>query len=121
MRELERKYGKYAVKNLPLLLIICYAIGYTTSFLAPGLLSWLSLDPRAILHGQVWRIVTWVLIPPGSSNIFWILISLYFYYSLGTTLERTWGTFRFNVYIFSGFLFTILGSFLSGEIQSSAE
>ena len=112
MRELERKYGKYAVKNLPLLLIICYAIGYTTSFLAPGLLSWLSLDPRAILHGQVWRIVTWVLIPPGSSNIFWILISLYFYYSLGTTLERTWGTFRFNVYIFSGFLFTILGSFL---------
>ena len=37
---------------------------------------------------------------------------LLFYYNLGTALERTWGTYRYNVYIFSGMLFTIAGSFL---------
>ena len=31
--------------------------------------------------------------------------------SLGTALERTWGSFRYNVYIFSGLLFTVLAVF----------
>ena len=41
-----------------------------------------------------------------------LLLTLYFYYSIGTSLERTWGTFRYNVYLFSGMFFTILGSFI---------
>ena len=37
---------------------------------------------------------------------------LLFYYSLGSSLERTWGAFRYNVYILSGMLFTVLGAFI---------
>ena len=37
----------------------------------------------------------------------------FLYYQLGTTLERTWGAFRFNVYIFGGMLFTIIGAFIT--------
>ena len=37
---------------------------------------------------------------------------LMLYYSLGTNLERTWGTFYYNVYIFGGILFTVIASFL---------
>lgn len=55
--------------------------------------------------------MTWVIVPPESLDIFTIIM-LFFYYSLGTALERTWGTYRYNVYIFSGMLFTIIGSFL---------
>ncbi len=62
-------------------------------------------------HGQIWRLVTWLIVPPSGFDFFTLLM-LYFYYSLGTTLERTWGTYRYNVYIFSGVLFTILGAFL---------
>ena len=76
-----------------------------------NLLGFLTLDPYRILHGQVWRLVTWVIVPPESLDIFTIIM-LFFYYSLGTALERTWGTYRYNVYIFSGMLFTIIGSFL---------
>lgn len=36
-----------------------------------------------------------------------------FYYSIGTVLEKTWGTFQYNLYIFSGLIFTIIGAFLS--------
>ena len=112
MSNFEKKFGKYAIKNLSLTLIMCYAAGYLIEMVLPGLFHFLTLNPYAIMHGQVWRLVTWILIPPDSSNLFFVLLMLYFYYSLGTSLERTWGTYRYNVYIFSGMLFTIIGSFL---------
>lgn len=108
----EKKFGKYAIRNLSLGLIICYGIGYVIQFTYPALLNYLFLNPyQIIFHGQIWRLFTWVLVPPSRFDFFTLLM-LYFYYSLGTTLERTWGTYRYNVYIFSGFLFTILGAFL---------
>lgn len=112
MYKLERKFGRYAIKNLSLILIICYAAGYIMDFINPSFLYWLTLDPYAIAHGQVWRIVSWLLIPPPESNIFFALIMCVFYYSIGSTLERTWGSFQYNVYLFSGMIFTALGSFL---------
>ncbi|MCI9053161.1 MAG: rhomboid family intramembrane serine protease [Lachnospiraceae bacterium] len=108
--KLERKFGKYAIKNLSLMLIICYAIGYLIIIVNPEIQYILYLNPYLILHGQIWRLVTWVLIPPETLSFF-TLIMLYFYYSIGTNLEHTWGTFRYNVYLFSGMLFTIIGSF----------
>ena len=112
MSSFERKFGKYAVKNLSFVLILFYAVGYLLQMINPMMLVYLMLDPYEILHGQVWRLVTWIMIPPPSGNIFFTLIMLYFYCSIGTTLERTWGTYRYNVYLFQGMLFTILGSFL---------
>lgn len=112
MSPFERKFGKYAIKNLSFVLVVCYAVGYLIQMMAPSVLFYLTLNPYAILHGQVWRLFTWILIPPSNQNIFFTLIMLYFYCSIGTSLERTWGTYKYNVYIFEGMLFTILGSFL---------
>lgn len=111
LSKLERKYGRYAIHNLSLYLIIGYVVGYFISLVMPELMAYLTLDPYAILHGQVWRLVTWVLMPPSSLGIFTIIM-LFFYYSLGTTLEKTWGAFRYNVFIFSGILFSIIGCFI---------
>lgn len=113
MSKLEKKFGKYAISNLSLILILGYAAGYVIEYVInPELIYYLTLNPYAILHGQVWRIVTWLLVPPSQSNIFWTIIALYFYYSIGTQLEQTWGAWRYNVYIFLGILFTVVGSFL---------
>ena len=114
MSSFERKFGKYAIKNLSFILVLCYAVGYFFELIdrSNTLIYYLTLNPYAILHGQIWRLVTWILIPPSSGGIFFTLIMLYFYCSIGTTLERTWGTYRYNVYIFGGMLFTIVGSFL---------
>ena len=109
---LRRKLEKYAIPNLTLYLIICYGIGYLMQYLVPAGYQYLMLDPFLVLKGQVWRLVTWILIPPDSSNIFFVLITLYLYYSLGGLLERIWGTYKYNVYLFSGLLFTILGAFV---------
>ncbi|MCQ2519933.1 MAG: rhomboid family intramembrane serine protease [Lachnospiraceae bacterium] len=113
MNKLERKFGKYAIPNLPLIIIICYGIGYALSIIDRQniILSLLALDANLILKGQVWRLVSWVLIPPSSFDFFTIIMLL-FYYSIGRTLDRVWGSFRFNLYIFSGMIFTIIGSFV---------
>lgn len=108
----ERRFGKYAIRNLSLVLIICYGFGYLFQMIWPSFMQYLYLNPyQIIFKGQVWRLVTWLLVPPSSFDFFTLLM-LYFYYSIGTTLERTWGTYRYNVYIFSGVLFTIAGAFV---------
>ena len=111
LNKLERKFGRYAISNLTLYIIGTYILGYLLRIFAGNILSYFLLDPAMILKGQVWRFVTWLLIPPGELDILTILM-LYFYYSLGNTLERTWGTFRYNFYIFGGIITTIIGAFV---------
>ena len=108
--KLEKKFGRFAIPNLTMYLIGAYIIGFGIYYFLPGLFKWLTLEPYFILKGQVWRVISWVLVPPSGSLISIIFIVL-LYYSLGTALERAWGTFRYNVYIFSGILFTVIGAF----------
>ncbi len=115
MSNFEKKCGKYAINNLTIKLIICYIIGYVLAYapISVNILGFLTLNPALVLKGQVWRLFTWIFIPPNDSNLFFILIMLYFYYSIGTTMERVWGTYRYNLYIFTGFILMIVASFLS--------
>ena len=111
--KLERKFGRFGIPNLTIYMIVCYVIGYALMIVNPGILNWLSLEPAYILRGQVWRLVTWVLYPPSTSGVFWFAIAvLFFYYPIGTSLERTIGTFKYTLYILSGVIFTILGAFI---------
>lgn len=111
LNKLERKLGRYAIPNLIVWLLGGYAVGYVLMYMMPDALSLMTLEPHDILHGQVWRLVTWVLMPPDTSLLFAVIMFL-FYFQLGQSLERTWGTFRFNVYIFGGIIFTVIGAFL---------
>ncbi len=108
----ERKMNKYAVKNLMLYITILYGVGLVISVVDPGFY-WLhlSLNIQEILHGEVWRLVTFIVYPTGG-GIFWSLVMTYVFYNIGSTLERVWGSFRFNVYFISGILFHIIGAFI---------
>lgn len=107
----EKKFGRYAVPNLSLILVMCYVAGYIINLVNPVFMSYLTLDPYQILHGQIWRIFTWVISPPSDLGVFTIIM-LFFYYSIGTSLEHAWGTYRYNVYIFGGMAITVLASLL---------
>lgn len=113
LNKMERKFGKFAIQGLMKYIILFYVAGYLIEILAPQAYGFLTLEPFMIFHyGQVWRLVSWVLIPPPTGNIIFMLIMIVLYYQLGTALERTWGAFRFNVYIFGGMIFTVLGALL---------
>lgn len=112
LSKLERRFGKYAIPNLMYYIIIMYTGGFILQLINPSFYyQYLSLDASAILHGQIWRIITFMIQPPSTSVIF-IIFALYLYYMIGTQLERAWGAFRFNVYFFAGILFHVLAAIL---------
>ena len=78
---------------------------------SPSMLAYLTLDANAIIKGQVWRVVTWLVVLPSSFDVFTLLI-LYFYYRIGTLLENIWGTAKYSRYILGGILLTVVSSFL---------
>lgn len=74
------------------------------------LLRFLAMDPQAVLRGEIWRLVTYVLIPTGGD--FLIILTFIFYYWLGESMERLWGSTKFTVYYVSGMLLSALASIL---------
>ena len=111
--KIEKKFGRYSIRNLTLYLIIGYGIGYLLFMFQPKILFMLTLDPAAVMHGQVWRLFTWIITPPVFGVDIFTIIMLIFYYSLGSLLERTIGTFLYNLYMFSSMLFTMIGIMLA--------
>lgn len=116
---LERKFGRYAIRNLMNYIVIGMGIVFLMDmFVRPftgfSLASLLTFSKTAILRGQIWRLVTFILIPPSASMI-WIFFSLYFYWLIGTTLENHWGAFRFNAYYLFGMLGAIIAGLMTGH------
>lgn len=108
----EKKYKKYAIHNLMYYIIILYAAGMAMQWFFPDFYwDYLCLDAKKILRGEVWRIITFMIWPPAGDPFFNI-IAMYLYYSLGTTLERVWGAFRFNVYFFMGIIGHVLAALI---------
>ena len=111
--KLERKFHGRGIENLTIYIIVSYVLGYALMILNPSVLGMLTLNVSKILQGQIWRLVTWVIYPPSTSSTLWFVIAiLFFYYPISASLERTWGSFRFTVYIISGMIFTVISAFI---------
>ncbi len=116
------RHPRFGIPNLMLYIVagnvIVYLLMMFTQRADANALAFLSLNTAAVLRGELWRIVTYVFVP-GSANMFMLLISLYFYYWIGSTLEREWGTPKFTLYYISGVLLTAVGvlvaSLISGQ------
>lgn len=125
LNKLERKYGKYAIPDLSRYMVAIYCIGAILELANQmGILQvnvydrFLCLNMEAVFQrGQVWRLFTFLLGPYGFGenlgfvfSVLFFIIQFYLYLLFGRTLERIWGTFRFNLYIFSGCLLNILAA-----------
>lgn len=120
LNKLERKFGRYAITDLTKYVVVLYCVGAALGLISPMLYySFLSLDFDAILHGQVWRLFTYLLEPYGISSGMGFFVSIIFFafkvnliFLFGRSLERAWGTFRYNMYFFSGFLLNIVAALI---------
>ncbi|ONI41594.1 hypothetical protein AN640_07880 [Candidatus Epulonipiscium fishelsonii] len=97
--KLEKKFGKFAIPNLIVYLLFGQGIAFILSMWNPYVIYNFMFNWQAILQGEIWRLVTFIFIPQATSPI-WFFLVLIIYYSIGTSLERTLGTFHFNFYYF---------------------
>ncbi|MDD2955024.1 MAG: rhomboid family intramembrane serine protease [Oscillospiraceae bacterium] len=114
LNKMERRLGRFAISGLMLYISATILVVFLADFmLGMGLSGYLTLSRSAIFSGQVWRLVTFLFVPPTYSVIS-LLFTLYFYYLIGSGLEAQWGSFRFNVYYLFGMLGAILAAMITG-------
>jgi hypothetical protein len=111
---LEKRFGGWAIPNLTLYLLAIQLIGF--ALLRGG---YSSVEDLILVGGLVkagaWtRLLSFMMVPKTLSP-FWLFFACYIFYLMGTALEREWGTFRFNLYILLGYLFTIAAAFIAPE------
>lgn len=112
-----RKLRWLSIPNLMTIIVGGMGIVFVADLLLPvNLYSLLALNMPLVLQGQIWRLVTFIFLPP-STSIIWILFSLYFYWMIGSALEAQWGASRFTLFYLVG----MLGSILSAAITGYAE
>jgi membrane associated rhomboid family serine protease len=117
LSRLDRRLGKYAIPNLIGYIVGGMALVAVLSALKPEFPEHLLLDMHAVRRGEVWRLVTFLFIPPQGSPI-WLLINLYFTWWIGSSLERAWGAFKLNAFYLVGALLTIAAAVAVGPMDN---
>ena len=119
----ERNFGHLAIPNLIRGITALNALVFVLYKMNPRVLDLLTLDPQAVLHGEVWRLVTYVFIPSvGGPIIDWLVAALYIWYLwwLGDGLESALGSFRVNLFYLLGMLGTTTAAFFTGANFATA-
>lgn len=113
--KLERKFGKFCIPNLMMIIIVGQGMVFLADMLNPavGIASKLVLHWPSVMQGEVWRIFTFIFIP-ATFNVISLLFTLYLYYLIGHTLEDEWGDFKFNIYYVCGIVGAVLACAITG-------
>ena len=103
------------IPNLMLFIGIGTVILYVLSLVDPSgaAVRALMFSRSKILHGQIWRLFSWVFVPTGS-YFFLEVVMLFFYYQIGRVMESSWGVFKFNLYYLCGILLTDIVGMIFG-------
>ena len=110
IEEFCRKHPGFGIPNLMRYIVIANAVFWIMGAINPVLMNYMLFNPALILRGQIWRLISFVFIPPSTGVL--AFIAFYFYYWIGSTLEQQWGTGQFTIYFFTGVILTILYGFL---------
>lgn len=111
LNRLERAFGRLAIPNISLYLVMGQVLFWAVSYLGFFELEKIALLPVAVLEGEAWRLFTFLLLPPNAHPVF-IAFAWYMFYMMGSALEQYWGVFRYNLFIFIGWLLTVGVAFL---------
>ena len=119
LAKLERNFGKHAFEHLTEFIVGGMALVFVLNRLKPGFAGALVLDPELVMRGQVWRLVTYLFLPRTTSLIF-IIFSLSWAYTIGTSLQAEWGALKLNVFYFLGMLGTTAAAWIAGGAVGNA-
>lgn len=118
--KMERRFGRYGIPNLAKYLALGQLVVWViVMFFYGDLLGLITLSRSGLMHGQIWRLVTFVFVPPLTFNPLYLVLDLYFLYFVGTSLENSWGSFRFTLYYLIGMAGAVVSCLLLGTYSSS--
>lgn len=98
--QLERRFGRLALPRILRWIAGFQVLTWALSLLSPAFLQSIDFDQSAILGGEVWRLITWVIYPTSDFVLF-VIIAAMFTFFINDSLEAEWDSFRLNVYVLS--------------------
>ena len=122
LNSLERRFGRYAPAGLTLWIVGLSGLLHLAVFARPDLIPWFWLEPQAVLRGEAWRAVTFILAPTFPLQPMGLIFrgfGLWLLYTMGTSLEAQWGALRFDLYFLLGWLGTLALAFLVGPLPGT--
>ena len=117
--KIKRFFRNISIENLMTYIAASMAIIFVGDLFTDGMMSsFLSFNRDAILQGQVWRLITFLMLPQSSSPI-WIVFSIYFYWFIGKQTENQWGSHNLTMYFLTGAVLLIASGFATGYTNAS--
>lgn len=117
--KIKRFFRNISIENLMTYIAASMAIIFVSDLFTDGMMSsFLSFNRDAILQGQVWRLITFLMLPQSSSPI-WIVFSIYFYWFIGKETENQWGSHNLTMYFLTGAVLLIASGFATGYTNAS--
>lgn len=109
VNSLENRFGRHAIPGLVAILAWFQVAVWILIQLRPEFQARLALIPPLVYTGEVWRLITWIFIPTTTSPL-WLLFAVMLMMMFSEALDRAWGPFKVNLYVFGGALFMIIGA-----------
>ena len=118
---LEARAGFLGIPRLMQMIALLNGLVYLLHLFQPSYVFALLLIPERILHGEVWRLVSYIFVPemllrggnPALQPLF-LFVYLWFLVWMGDALEHAWGAFRVTLYYFLGMVGVTIAAFLFG-------
>lgn len=111
---LEYKFRKLGIDNLMIYITgTMLAVYLAENLTRLPISAFLALNRNLLFEGQIWRLITFIFVPP-QNMILWVLLSLYFYYFIGSSLENAWGSTKFTLFYIFGVLGAIIAAMITG-------
>jgi hypothetical protein len=111
MDRMERRFRRFCIPNLTMIILLGEISLFLLVQINPKFHERTFLTGQLVLDGDVWRLVVFIFQPPDM-NLFFFFFACMLFHIMGNALERTWGTFRYNVFWFSGYLATVSVAFI---------
>ena len=107
-------HPRFGIPNLMRFVVFITAAVFLLDSFSGGAASYmLNFDWALIRRGELWRLATWLFIPEYD-RVIWMVVGMFFYYFIGSSIESAWGAAKFTLFYLTGAVLTVLFGCLAG-------
>lgn len=117
---LERRYGRFAIANLTRTLVTVQVACLVIGLFDRGMIETIALRPTLVWNGEIWRVLTFLCVPPVGDPL-WAIFYFYLFYMMGRALENLWGDFRYTLYLFIAYVANVSVALAGGVFLQNAD
>ena len=117
--KLEKRFGGFAIQNLALYLVAGQVIVWSLVWFKFATVDLFMFNPILFAQGQIWRAFTFIFVPPVTMHPIFLAFAWYIFWMMSSALEREWGVFKYNLFIWLAIIFTLVSSLIFPRVLYS--